>query len=106
MGGTNLLMQPLPKVVVESTYKAIVHRLGLGELSPSERVKALASLDTQELLSAIRPSDALLPCLGGATDVQHHTYSEIYQGTAGALHLPGREWCQQIMVGDCHMDVR
>ncbi|KAF3386206.1 Lipase 2 [Penicillium rolfsii] len=104
MGGTNLFMQPLPHEVVETTYEAIVDRLGLGGLSPSERVKTLVSLETQKLLSATRPSDALLPSLGGVAGVQHHTYAELYHGTAGQLDLPGREWCQQIMVGDCQMD--
>lgn len=107
MGGTNLLMQPLPQMVAESTYKSIVVRLGLGELPPSERVRHLVAIDTERVLSVIRPTDLLLPTLGGAAEVtNNHTYAEIYQGTAGPLNLPGRDWCQQVMVGDCHMDVR
>jgi hypothetical protein len=105
MGGTKLLMQPLPGQVTESTYKTIVERLGLGALSPSERVKALVQMDSEAILSAVRPSDALLPSLGGALGIKAHTFAEIYQGTAGPLDLPGRDWCEQIMIGDCQFDV-
>ncbi|KAL2839402.1 Alpha/Beta hydrolase protein [Aspergillus pseudoustus] len=104
MGGTNLLMQPLPHEVTEATYKTIVDRLGLGALSPSDRVKALVQIDTQTLLLGVRPSDALSPSVGGVVDVKPHTYAEIYQGIAGALDLPGRKWCQEIIVGDCQLD--
>ncbi|KAL2786639.1 Alpha/Beta hydrolase protein [Aspergillus keveii] len=104
MGGTNLLMRPLPDQVTESTYKTIIDRLGLNTLSASERVKSLVQLDTGTVLSAVRPSDALLPSLGGALGLKAHTYAEIYQGTAGPLNLPGRGWCEEIMIGDCQFD--
>lgn len=106
MGGTNLLMQPLAPQVTELTYKTIVDRLGLGALSPTERVNALVQMDTQKLFSAVLPGDTLLPSLGGVVGVKHHTYTEIYQGTAGSLDLPGRDWCHEIIVGDCQLDVR
>jgi hypothetical protein len=106
MGGTNLLMRPLPVQVTESTYKTIIDRLGLNTLSASERVKSLVQMDTGTVLSAVRPSDALLPSLGGALGLKAHTYAEIYEGTAGPLNLPGRGWCEEIMIGDCQFDVR
>lgn len=106
MSGTNLLMSPLPAQVTESTYKTITERLGLSSLSPSERVKTLVQMDSDTILSAVRPSNALLPSMGGVLNVKPHTYAEIYQGLAGPLDLPGRSWCQEIMVGDCQFDVR
>ncbi|OJJ05947.1 hypothetical protein ASPVEDRAFT_75159 [Aspergillus versicolor CBS 583.65] len=104
MSGTNLLMSPLPAQVTESTYKTVVERLGLGTLSPSDRVKTLVQMDSDTVLSAVQPGDALLPSMGGALNVKPHTYAEIYKGLAGPLDLPGRSWCQQIMIGDCQFD--
>ncbi|KAF9887688.1 hypothetical protein FE257_009641 [Aspergillus nanangensis] len=104
MGGTNLLMPPLPQQVAESTYKAIVDRLGLGALSLSERVKALVQIDTEKIVTAVRPGDPVMPTLGGALNLKGYTYTEIHQGTAGQLDLPGRTWCQEIMIGDCQFD--
>lgn len=106
LSGTSLLMQPLPEEVTESTYEAIVDRLGLASLPPTERVNALVQTDTQELLRACSPGDALLPAIGGDLDLKSHTYAEIYQGCSGSLNLPGRKWCEYIMIGDCQMDVR
>jgi hypothetical protein len=52
------------------------------------------------------PSDALLPAVGGDLGLKPHTYAEIYEGPSGSLNLPRREWCEEIMIGDCQMDVR
>jgi hypothetical protein len=105
MGGTNLLMPPLPDQVTELTYKTIIDRLGLGALSPSERVKALVQMESGAILSAVRPGDALLPSLGGSLGLKAYSYADIYQGMAGALDLPGRSWCERFMIGDCQFDV-
>ncbi|KAL4865049.1 hypothetical protein BDV12DRAFT_200513 [Aspergillus spectabilis] len=104
MGGTSSLIPPLPEEVTEASYKAIVGRLGLGALPTSERVKALVEMDAQELFSAIGPSGPLLPSIGGVVGSKSHTYADIYQGPSGPLDLPGRQWCDAIMIGDCQMD--
>ncbi|PYI26720.1 alpha/beta-hydrolase [Aspergillus indologenus CBS 114.80] len=104
MGGTNLLMRPLPHAVAESTYRGYVDRLGLGSLSAAERVQALLTMDYETIVAAFSPADALLPVSGGELRLTDHTYAEIYQGDAGSLVLPGRKWCERIMIGDCQSD--
>ncbi|KAJ6040854.1 uncharacterized protein N7446_003830 [Penicillium canescens] len=103
LGGTNLLMQPLPDVVSEKTYQEVIGRLGLTQLEPSARVKALVQTPTKDLLSEISPKDPLQPTLGGDLGIKSRTYAEIYEGSS-ELDLPGREWCEEIMVGDSQMD--
>jgi hypothetical protein len=105
MGGTDLLMKPLPDFVTEGAYQKIVKRLGLDDLSPSERVEALVQMESEKVLQNVLPSDPLMPSIGSELSLVAHTYEEIYQGVQGPLKLPGRNWCKQIMVGDCQMDV-
>ncbi|OJI91469.1 hypothetical protein ASPTUDRAFT_198432 [Aspergillus tubingensis CBS 134.48] len=104
MGGTNLLMRPLPDPVTELTYRGYVDRLGLGSLSAAERVQALVALDDEKIVAAFSPADAFLPASGGELGLIDHTYAEIYEGDAGPLVLPGRRWCEKIMIGDCQLD--
>jgi hypothetical protein len=98
-------MQPLPEQVSEQTYKEVVSRLGLTQLEPSARVKALVQTPTKELLSAISQKYPLQPTMGGDLGIKSSTYAEIYEGSS-KLDLPGRQWCEEIMVGDSQMDVR
>ncbi|KAJ5631955.1 hypothetical protein N7490_008294 [Penicillium lividum] len=104
MGGTNLLMPPLPSQVTNSVYGQITDRLGLGELSPSDRVNALIQTPTEKLLSIIQPGDTLHPAVDNTGWVKKHSYAEIYHGVSGPLCIPGREWCSEIIIGDCQMD--
>ncbi|CAG8909735.1 unnamed protein product [Penicillium egyptiacum] len=104
MSGTNLLLKPLPEQVTECTYKAIVARLGLASWPATERVNALVQMDTQKLLQASSPTDALLPAVGGKLGLNPHTYAGFHQGSSGSLNIPGRKWCEEIMIGDCQMD--
>ncbi|KAF3395339.1 Lipase 3 [Talaromyces pinophilus] len=104
MGGTNLLIPPLPEIIAEQTYQRVIDRLGLSKLEPSARVKALTELSTRELLSVMSPKDPLLPTFGGEVGVRFRTYADIYEGDLEKLNLPGKEWCEDIMVGGCQMD--
>lgn len=105
MGGTDLLMKPIPDFVTEGIYNTIEKRLGLDDLSPSERVEALVNMESEKILQNTSPSDPLWPSQGSELNLVVHTYEEIYHGVQGPLKLLGRQWCKQIMVGDCQMDV-
>ncbi|OQE14124.1 hypothetical protein PENSTE_c038G09434 [Penicillium steckii] len=102
MGGTNLLMPPLAPQVANSVYDQIVDRLGLSELSPSERVKSITQTPIYRLMSIVRPTDALRPVIDSLGWVKRHSYAETYRGMSG---MPGRSWCPEILIGDCQMDV-
>jgi hypothetical protein len=61
-------------------------------------------MDSQELLAKIPPGVPLLPTCGGEVGVKDHTFAEIYRGPSKSLDLPGRNWCSEILIGDCQMD--
>ncbi|KAL3444903.1 Alpha/Beta hydrolase protein [Aspergillus insuetus] len=50
LGGQFLAVRPLPAEAHDDMYTMAVHRLGLGDLSPSECVRRFESLSRQELL--------------------------------------------------------
>ena len=77
MGGTDLLLKPLPDFVTEGAYSTIVKRLGLDGLTPSERVDALVKMESSKVLQNVLPSDPLLPSKGSELNLVAHTYEEI-----------------------------
>jgi hypothetical protein len=104
MSGTNLMIKPLPEGVTESTYSNIINALGFRNISSSDRVKELVAMDSQELLAKIPPWVPLLPTCGGEVGVKTHTFADIYREPSKSLDLPGRNWCSEILIGDCQMD--
>jgi hypothetical protein len=105
MGGTNLLVKPLPESVNEQNYEKVLQLLDLRDLPAQDRVKTLREIPAEELLAVLPPELVFLPTSGGDLDLPINTFEEIYMGESqGCLH-PGKLWCKQIMIGDCQMDV-
>ncbi|KAJ5382245.1 carboxylesterase [Penicillium concentricum] len=104
MGGTNLLVKPLPEIVNEHNYGQLLQSLNLQDLSPEDRVKELEVLPAERILASLSPGMAFLPSSGGDLNLPTNNFEEIYLGKSqGATH-PGKSWCKQIMIGDCEMD--
>lgn len=102
MGGTPLLLKPLPLGVTESTYTALAEKLGFIVMTSEERIKALKAARPEDLLAATA-SLPLLPVIDGDLITVPGTFS---QWSFKEKLLPGTEWCDSIMIGDCEMDVR
>ena len=77
MGGTDLLMKPVPNLATEGIYNAIIKRLVLDGLSPSKRVEALVNMESK-MSQNILPSDPLWPSQVSELNLVAHTYKEIY----------------------------
>lgn len=105
MGGTNLLLKPLPQAVNEQVYEKVLHLLNLHDLPAQDRVKALETMPAEKILASLPPEIPFLPSSGGDLDLPTNNYEEIYRGESGSLMHPGKSWCKQIMIGDCQMDV-
>jgi len=101
MGGSPLLVKPVPPPFAESIYAAVVGKLGLAEKAPEERIQALKNATIEDLLSATAQLP-LLPSVDGELITAPATFSRwSFQDKT----LPGTEWCESIMIGDCEMDV-
>jgi hypothetical protein len=101
MGGTPLLLKPLPPQAAESAYTAVVDKLGLGAMDPEERIKALKETAPEVLLAATAALP-MLPVIDGELITVPATFS---QWSFKEKPLPGTKWCESIMIGDCEMDV-
>jgi hypothetical protein len=103
MAGTSLLVQALPNIVHEEIYGKAIAALGLSNASAEERVKALLDMPGEQLVAQLPPG-IVAPALDGDLILPGTTYAEI--GKPGSSFIPGKEWCQDLLIGDNEMDVR
>lgn len=101
IGGTPLLLKPIPSQVAESVYSAVMEKLDLTASSPKERISALKNTTVENLLAATS-NFPLLPIIDGDLITAPATFSK---WSFQEKPLPGTEWCESIMIGDCELDV-
>jgi carboxylesterase type B len=106
MSGTPILMQPLPPPVTEFAYASVVQALGLQDLPASERVQALFSLPIADILAKMPPSCLpLMPAVDGDLIPAASSFAQAQNRDHDpASQLPGKSWCEALMVGDCAND--
>jgi hypothetical protein len=118
MSGTPVMLKPLPLQVAEMAYTAIMKEFGLEDASVHERVQKLRTVGPEELVEKTPISVPLLPLLDGdilpelnvpalpsqdGTIVpEGMTFAKL--GSMNHKSLPGIEWCEELMIGDCQHD--
>jgi hypothetical protein len=101
LGGQFLALRALPAEAHEDIYTRAVQRFGLGDLSPLERVRWLASLSRQELLDiSFLPS---CPIIDGKVCTTVPSFVSLQNGEF-VRELSGG-WCSELFSGDCEFDV-
>jgi carboxylesterase type B len=118
MSGTPIMLKPLPLQVAEMAYTAIMKEFGLEDASVQERVEKLRTIEPEELVEKTPMSVPLLPLLDG--DIlpklsvptlpsqdgkivpEGMTFAKL--GAMDHKSLPGMEWCEELMIGDCQHD--
>ncbi|KAI1609116.1 putative carboxylesterase [Exophiala viscosa] len=97
MGGTPLLLKPLPGFVAEATYSSVVDQLGLASLTAEERVRALLTISAEDVLSKVPPSAPLMPVVDGSVVPTPFTFSDYASISTG-------QGCESLLIGDCAFD--
>jgi len=102
MGGTPLLLKPVPISVAGGIYNIVIEKLGLAQTTPADaRAKALKEASIEDLVAAAEHLP-MLPIIDGELVKSPATFSSwSFQERV----LPGTKWCESIMIGDCEMDV-
>jgi hypothetical protein len=102
MSGTPIMLKPLPLHVAELSYIAIMEALGLENASVEERIRKLKTVGPEELVEKTPMSVPLLPFQDGDIVPQVITFAKL----ASMNHegLPGMEWCEELLIGDCQHD--
>lgn len=106
MSGSTLLMGPSPQARAETSYQKAVKALDLESLSPEERIQKLVSMDGQLLRTTLLQrgvgSQVSVPLVDGEICPVEVDFESVMNGS---LSLPGRQWCESVMMGDCAFDV-
>jgi hypothetical protein len=102
MSGTPIMLKPLPLHVAELSYVVIMEALGLENASVEERIRKLKTVEPEELVEKTPMSVPLLPSQDGDIVPEAITFAKL----ASTDHegLPGMEWCEELMIGDCQHD--
>ncbi|KAH6703175.1 Alpha/Beta hydrolase protein [Leptodontidium sp. MPI-SDFR-AT-0119] len=101
MGGTPLLLKPVPITFASGIYDIAIERLGLAKSSTADqRTNALKEANIDALVAAAE-NIPMLPIIDGEFVKSPATFSEwSFQNTS----MPGTKWCESIIMGDCEMD--
>ena len=106
MSGSTLLMGPSPMAVADGNYQKASKALGLHSLTPQERVQQLVSMEGQQLRSTLAQHGVApqvsIPLVDGDLCPVKVDFQTVLEGS---LSLPGRQWCESVLLGDCAFDV-
>lgn len=105
MSGTPIMLKPLPIEVTEMAYSSIMKELGLENATVEERIQKLTSISPEDLVAKTPMSTPLIPFLDGDIIPERTTFSAL-SSQAGSYtpSVPCREWCEELMIGDCEHD--
>ena len=103
-GGTFLLRKPLPAAAHEGIYQTAIAALGLDKLASEERINALLTKPMDEIIATLPPSVAFSAVVDNELIKSEVSYASV--GSKDVTKMPGKEWLDALMVGDCQFDVR
>jgi len=100
------MLRPLLVSVTEMTYSSIINAFDLENASVDDRIKRLINISPDDLVAKTPMTTPLVPFLDG--DIVPELTS--FKGLANNAELlsagiPGYQWCEDLMIGDCQHDV-
>jgi hypothetical protein len=106
MSGTPLMLKPLPVSVTEITYSNIMQVLDLGTSSVNDRIEKLIKVSAEDLVAKTPWTTPLVPFLDGEVIPALTSFKSLAEDTKLLSSVaPGRQWCEDLMIGDCQHDV-
>jgi carboxylesterase type B len=104
-GGSVLLLAPSTLEVAEATYEKLVDAFGLVDKSPEERVQEILNMPQDDLWKKMPVGAPLLPVIDGETIIGHPNFAAISSlEDSTSFPIPGRKWCESLMIGDSALD--
>lgn len=99
-------MQPLPSQAHDFFYSQAMEALGLADLSKEERIDKLLTLPYMEIIGKLPPGQPAMPLLDGDIVKWAPTFKGMNDfSQVSENDLPGKNWCEAILLGDCQFDV-
>ena len=106
MSGSTLLMGPSPPAMAEANYKKALRALDLESLTPKERLEKLVGMDAYHLRDTLAHKGVVqqvsMPLVDGDLCPTSVNFKAVLEGS---LELPGKQWCDSLLLGDCAFDV-
>jgi len=106
MSGSTLLMGPAPLDFAEASYQKALRALDLESLAPKERLEKLVGMDAYQLRDALTQQgvtqEVSRPLVDGDLCPTSVNFKSVMDGS---LELPGMQWCESLLLGDCAFDV-
>ena len=102
MSGTNLLTPPISPEVADENYVQAVNVLGLEGLGEREQVERLVEMEGKDLVLKLTQSG--MPCIPVLDDDLVPTTFDFASMMSGETVIPGRQWCEAAIIGDCQFD--
>jgi hypothetical protein len=99
------MLQPLPPFLPEIVYSAVIKSLDAEDLSSEERIKKLLDLPNDKLAILVPPGLPLLPVVDNEIIPGNLNFDQVSSKETPSVSLPGRTWCEEVLVGDCQFDV-
>ncbi|KAL9115665.1 MAG: hypothetical protein Q9227_000033 [Pyrenula ochraceoflavens] len=101
MGGTSLLLEPVPQATAENTYRAVVDLLGFQSLPKEQACEQLMTVPFTEFLTKIPPNVPIGPLVDDDLIPSTITFEGLERKT---LSFPGIDWCEALWIGDSSLD--
>jgi carboxylesterase type B len=106
MSGSTLLMGPAPLEFAEASYQKALGALDLESLTPKKALEKLVSMDAYHLRDTLGESGVVQqvsrPLVDGDLCPTNVDFKAVMEGS---LELPGKQWCESLLLGDCAFDV-
>lgn len=96
------MLKPLPVPVTEMSYDMIMKELGLENAPVEERIQRLLTISPDELVTRTPLTVPLIPFVDGDIVPTMVSFKHLEHDS---LNVPGRQWCSELMIGDCQHDV-
>ncbi|OAL42550.1 para-nitrobenzyl esterase [Pyrenochaeta sp. DS3sAY3a] len=104
LGGTSLLMKPLPLFVADISYSTVLRNLQYnGDGSAEDQLASLLAVAPETVLSSIGPDVPLLPVVDGDIIKANATFAQWESSDISSV-VPGVDWCRRALLGDCQND--
>ncbi|KAM5353295.1 hypothetical protein ACJZ2D_016804 [Fusarium nematophilum] len=103
MGGHALLMAPITLEAADVAYAKVSSSLGLDNLSAKERVEKLRTIPSEEIIKKVPRSIPNRPVIDGNLFKTAVSSTDV-QDARGVDCIPGKAWCDDLLIGDCQAD--
>lgn len=106
MSGNSLMLKPIDPAMSEFVYASTIEALGLSRLKGEAKIRVLVKTPLEKVLKHTPTALPVLPVVDGDLIPAAPTFPQVWSKEQDPiLPMPGKVWCEELMIGDCQLDV-